>query len=94
MLTPPTTLEKGKPKEVKNKTYWFCPKHNFWTRHTPEEFKGINTNKDAPHKTSTPETANKSKTQGKARTPLIQSANSILQFGTDTYMEDEDAMHE
>lgn len=41
MLQPPN---EGEPKEktVKNKTWYWCPKHNKWTRHKPSECKGIN----------------------------------------------------
>ncbi len=39
MLKPPTENEKakGSTKKVDGKQYWWCPKHNAWTRHTPAE---------------------------------------------------------
>ena len=34
---PPTPEERGKGKEVKGKTYHWCPNHRAWTRHTEKE---------------------------------------------------------
>ena len=43
MLIKPTPeeLEQGSVKEVDGKTWYWCPKHNKWCRHKPEECKGI-----------------------------------------------------
>ena len=34
--------KEGEPKKktIKNKTFWWCPKHNAWVRHPPEECEG------------------------------------------------------
>lgn len=44
-LVPPTAKEKGKPKTVNGREYWWCPNHKKWVRHKPEECNGINTDK-------------------------------------------------
>ncbi len=36
---PPTSAEKGKPKQASGKTWWWCPTHKKWTLHKPEECK-------------------------------------------------------
>jgi hypothetical protein len=39
MTTKPKDGEANK-KEVNNKDYWWCPKHESWTRHTPDQCEG------------------------------------------------------
>ena len=41
MIKKPTKDEEGKKKIVNKKEYWWCPKHNSWTRHSPEQCKGL-----------------------------------------------------
>ena len=43
MLKAPTDDEKGKPKTVNGKEYWYCPNHKCWCRHKPEDCRGVGT---------------------------------------------------
>ena len=36
----PTDAEKGKPKTMNKKDWWWCPKHQAWCRHKAEDCKG------------------------------------------------------
>jgi hypothetical protein len=37
----PTSAERGKSKKVDGKDYWWCPNHKSWTRHKPDECRGV-----------------------------------------------------
>jgi hypothetical protein len=81
MSAKPRAGESGK-KTLNDKVYWWCPKHNSWTRHSPDKCEGKGVNKsttDTKPKADSPSTTDNNNNEktlqlSKALATIVESS--------------------
>jgi hypothetical protein len=94
MTTPPATGEKHE-KVVKDKTYYWCPNHEMWTVHKPDDCKGIGASGKQQHSSSDdnkPKQADRNRTKSSdTRAKKLHLAKALHAIVEATGSDDEDS---